>query len=573
MRNKVMKQLQIKRNLQRMMAVSLCFIMVGCSNLFDKKENKNDQILKQAETAANNNQAYNVNEIPFDDLNSEQKYRYLSLKIASTNPNNINGIIHDYIELGKYGTESQRHNAINYMWNYLRSLSSYQVSQIVVPADDNVLQGWVDLLYAYKSALADLGIESHIDQVNYPVENELTPEQMNILISTVQRWSEKYPSHPVTLYLPQNMYGETNEFAESVVGKRVAFFIPQSGASKVYGDALLMGFKNALKSELLSIPVGIKVYDTSVNSIPYLLRQARADGATIVVGPLLKENVERVALTETPLPILALNQIEQPLSLTNNICYFSLSPEDEAINVAQKMAKDGFINPLLILPKSDVGVRVAEAFGKVWADLKPQSPDFYVQYFSSYDELNFLINNNKGLELEREKVAYNNDQLETSEYYEFKSKNRYKDAELIDIDAMFVYSSTEEFVLIKSLFERDQTLPHVFASSKVSQANLSRDFRLDLDGVDIVDIPLLIDPQRFKVTIPVSIKNDYFLTRLYAMGNDAYGLSSKFDQLTSSDGAPVMYGLTGVLSVDSNCSIQQKLSWMTYAKGIKESLQ
>lgn len=56
-------------------------------------------------------------------------------------------------------------------------------------------------------------------------------------------------------------------------------------------------------------------------------------GASIVVGPLLKNNVEALMKSNTPLNVLALNQPETVRSFPN-ICYFALSPEDEARDAA-----------------------------------------------------------------------------------------------------------------------------------------------------------------------------------------------------------------------------------------------
>ncbi|MCL0268929.1 penicillin-binding protein activator, partial [Klebsiella pneumoniae] len=55
----------------------------------------------------------------------------------------------------------------------------------------------------------------------------------------------------------------------------------------------------------------LKIYDTTSQPIGQLLAQAQQDGATLVVGPLLKENVEDVLKSNTPLNVLALNQPEK----------------------------------------------------------------------------------------------------------------------------------------------------------------------------------------------------------------------------------------------------------------------
>jgi hypothetical protein len=77
----------------------------------------------------------------------------------------------------------------------------------------------------------------------------------------------------------------------------------------------------------------LKIYDTTSQPMSQLLAQVQQDGATIVVGPLLKDNVEDVIKSNTSLNVLALNQPEKVESRAN-ICYFALSPEDEARDAA-----------------------------------------------------------------------------------------------------------------------------------------------------------------------------------------------------------------------------------------------
>lgn len=58
-----------------------------------------------------------------------------------------------------------------------------------------------------------------------------------------------------------------------------------------------------------------------------------------MVGPLLKNNVEELLKSNTPLNVLALNQPEN-IENRANICYFALSPEDEARDAARHI-RDG----------------------------------------------------------------------------------------------------------------------------------------------------------------------------------------------------------------------------------------
>ncbi len=63
-----------------------------------------------------------------------------------------------------------------------------------------------------------------------------------------------------------------------------------------------------------------------------MLAQVQQDGASIVVGPLLKNNVEALMKSNTPLNVLALNQPETVRSFL--ISAISRSPEDEARDAA-----------------------------------------------------------------------------------------------------------------------------------------------------------------------------------------------------------------------------------------------
>ncbi len=88
----------------------------------------------------------------------------------------------------------------------------------------------------------------------------------------------------------------------------------------------------------------LKIYDTTTQPMSQLLAQVQQDGATLVVGPLLKDNVEEVIKSNTSLNVLALNQPEK-VENRANICYFALSPEDEARDAARHIHDQGKQTP------------------------------------------------------------------------------------------------------------------------------------------------------------------------------------------------------------------------------------
>ena len=140
----------------------------------------------------------------------------------------------------------------------------------------------------------------------------------------------------------------------------------------------------------------VKVYDTSSQPIAQVMQQAQQDGATIVVGPLLKNDVESVVNSQTPLNVLALNEPEQ-IQNHPNICYFALSPEDEARDAAHHIYEQGKRQPLLLVPRSGLGDRVTNAFAQEWQKLGGST--VMQQRFGSTSELKQGINSGAGISL------------------------------------------------------------------------------------------------------------------------------------------------------------------------------
>ncbi|MPQ55033.1 penicillin-binding protein activator, partial [Citrobacter telavivensis] len=95
----------------------------------------------------------------------------------------------------------------------------------------------------------------------------------------------------------------------------------------------------------------------SAQPLDQILTQGQQDGASIVVGPLPKNNVDELLKSNTPLNVLALNQPESVRSRAN-ICYFALSPEDEARDAARHIRDQGNQSPLLLIARSALGDRV-----------------------------------------------------------------------------------------------------------------------------------------------------------------------------------------------------------------------
>jgi len=126
---------------------------------------------------------------------------------------------------------------------------------------------------------------------------------------------------------------------------QIGLVLPLSGDGQILGSTIQSGFNEAKGDS--TIPV--QVFDSSTTPINEIIAQAKASGIKALVGPLLKQNVDAIISNPAEvqgMDVLALNATPNARAI-NQVCYYGLSPEDEAESAANKMWKDGIRNPTL----------------------------------------------------------------------------------------------------------------------------------------------------------------------------------------------------------------------------------
>ena len=119
----------------------------------------------------------------------------------------------------------------------------------------------------------------------------------------------------------------------------IALMLPLEGRLAGAGEAVLSGAIDQLYTlfpDPNSRPTLTTLKSTQPAGVRYLYRQAVADGADLIIGPLIKENVASLGqLTQRTVPVIALNQTGS-LARSSNLNWMSLSlaPEDEARQIA-----------------------------------------------------------------------------------------------------------------------------------------------------------------------------------------------------------------------------------------------
>ncbi|WP_086870142.1 penicillin-binding protein activator [Kosakonia pseudosacchari] len=314
----------------------------------------------------------------------------------------------------------------------------------------------------------------------------------------------------------------------------------------------------------------LKVYDTSAQPMDQILNQVQQDGASIVVGPLLKNNVEELMRSNTSLNVLALNQPEH-VENRANICYFALSPEDEAHDAARHIFEQGRHAPLLLVPRSALGERVSTAFADEWKKLG--GGVVLAQKFGSTAELRMGLNGRSGIALTGSPVASSLPQQQGVTVGGLNIPAPPTDAQISgsgSVDAVYIVATQDEIALIKpmiTLRTGSQSGVMLYASSRSAQGGAGPDFRLEMEGLQFNEIPMLAgaNPSLMQQALR-SVNNDYSLARLYAMGADAWSLANNFSQMRQVPGFE-LNGNTGDLTATQDCVINRKLSWLKYQQG------
>ncbi|QCR94610.1 penicillin-binding protein activator [Enterobacter ludwigii] len=314
----------------------------------------------------------------------------------------------------------------------------------------------------------------------------------------------------------------------------------------------------------------LKIYDTSSKPLDQVLAQVQQDGASIVVGPLLKNNVEELMKSNTTLNVLALNQPEQVQNRAN-ICYFALSPEDEARDAARHIHEQGKQAPLLLIPRSTLGDRVANAFADEWQKLG--GGIVLQQKFGSASELRAGVNGGAGIALNGSPVSASLPQQQSVTIGGLSIPAPPIDAQISGggkVDAAYIVATPQEIAFIKPMIAMrngSQSGATLYASSRSAQGTAGPDFRLEMDGLQYSEIPMLAGSNPALMQQALStVRNDYSLARLYAMGVDAWALANHFTQMRQVPGFE-LNGNTGDLTATQDCVINRKLSWLKYQQG------
>ena len=183
-------------------------------------------------------------------------------------------------------------------------------------------------------------------------------------VTRVRDWLQQHPSHPGAAFLPR--LGSAVLTVPMGGDATIALLLPLSGKQSAAALAVRDGFAAGwFASGSGDTRTRVQLYDTAPGAAAAYQR-AVADGARVVVGPLLKDEVVVVVNSQPgglPVPTLALNSAVPEGTLAPAFLYqFALDPEQEARAVARRIADDGLVRGIALFPDNAWGQRIHAAF-------------------------------------------------------------------------------------------------------------------------------------------------------------------------------------------------------------------
>lgn len=377
------------------------------------------------------------------------------------------------------------------------------------------------------------------------------------LATAINGWKQRFPEHPFVQQLPMGL--QQALATQPYSPKRIAVLLPLSGRLASQG--------NAIQDGILAAYFGQNTQEVQLQFIDSnrgFSAASLAQDYDFIVGPLLKDNISQL-IAELPqgVPALALNRVNNPNAQQQEVYYYSLAPEDEAVQLAQHLKKQGYKYPILIGADNNSAGRMLQAFTDEW--LLDQSTQPPIVRFDTNKSMRTGVA--AALDVSQSKKRIKEvKRLIVPEVHAIERNRR-------DVDAIVLFANAGQTALLNPMIEASispfaDILP-VFASSRSYTQNTTKNSQRDLRNLTFIDMPWLLPKspnlglkRQTQTLFPERRDQD---SRLFAMGYDAFNLIPKLSHLRIL--AHNRYqGLTGKLSMDEKNQIHRQLAWAQVQK-------
>ncbi|MGE0581812.1 MAG: penicillin-binding protein activator [Steroidobacteraceae bacterium] len=375
----------------------------------------------------------------------------------------------------------------------------------------------------------------------------------------IQRWRSRYPTHPANEVIRKDieMAGATPQVQRAA---HIALLLPVSGRLAAAAAQVRDGFFTAYYQSDTKARPRVRVYDTASMSIPDAIARAGDAGATVIVGPLLREAVTEAAAYAGPRPpILALNFLGAGDATPDGFYQFALSPENEARSIAERLVKLGQVRGVALVPAGDWGARVLAAFTEA-LEAAGGSLVGSTTYYPAENDYSVAIT--ELLRLDASKARHRRLENLLGRKLAFQPRRRG--------DAQFIFAPSTTPQVARQLrpqlrFHYASDLP-TYSTSDAYEPHASAN--RDLDGLIFPDMPWVFDVGARTTQVRDALRaawGDEAAPRgkLFAFGYDAYQLGVALPTGITGD----IEGLTGRLRLEGDRRVRRELTWARIEDG------
>jgi len=368
----------------------------------------------------------------------------------------------------------------------------------------------------------------------------------------LQRWRGRHPSHPANDVVRSDIEMIEAPQARDRVA-HVALLLPVSGRQAGAAAQIRDGFFTAYYRSPAGTRPQVRVYDTASTSIAEAISRASAAGATVIVGPLLRDEVAAAAGYIGPRPaLLALNFLGAGEATPANFYQYALSPENEARSIAERLTSQGLRRGVALVPVGEWGTRVLAAFTEA---LQAAGGELVgtATYFPAENDYSHAITDL--LRIDASKARHRRIEQVTGVKLAFQPRRRG--------DAQFIFApsqaQTARLLRPQLRFHYAGDLP-TYSTSDAYEPHPTAN--QDLDGLIFPDMPWVFGVGAKSAEVRASLvgawgENGAARGKLFAFGYDAYQLS-----VAIPTGAPIdIDGLTGRLRIDDGQRVFRQLEW------------
>lgn len=383
--------------------------------------------------------------------------------------------------------------------------------------------------------------------VHLALLNQVNNQSNSAFLQALSDWQAANPNHPATALIPQDL----TALKTATAPQTVALLLPLSGQYAAMGSAIRDGFM--LNYYQNHSTAQLKFYDTATADVASLYQQALSDGAAVVVGPVLKDDVQTlVSKGNFPVPTVLLNYTDRPPA-SPDAMEFGLSPAQEAEQTASLAWQHSASRVLVIVPQGDWGASMAQYFTSSFQALGGQVVETLAY---RPDQLNAQIASL--LEVDQSMARINAWSAAFGEKLQAQPRRR------ADFDGIFLATTPEAArqILPQLRFNYANNVP-VYATSSIYDGSHNIDMYHDFSGVSFVDMPWILSQEASLKTLRQQARKAWpeaaqSAPRLIALGMDAYLLAESTQRLALLPSFELT-GVTGNLYLDQG-QIQRQLS-------------